>query len=447
MQKAARKSVIVGGGFVGLASALHLQSIGRQVTLVDPAKPGSAASASYGNAGTMAPYSNVPVNSPSLLRNLPSMLFDKTSPLSIKPSAHLATMLPWASLFAWNCRPVAVEQTAAALGALLSRAEYGYDAVWKQAGVDIDLSMGRHASHDVEGQSELPFAVRRGQGHLILQRSEAAMKGSEAGIEMRARHVADLRIQALSQDEVLELEPALDAASCAGGAWLFPDGWFLNEPGALLRALAAGFERGGGELRTGAAAVAIRADGGGAAVTLHDGSVLLADEVVVAAGAHSAGLVADSLGEFCPLETERGYPVAFEPGSERLLSRGVTDPVSGWIATPMGGGLRVAGKVELGGVHASPTPAHWAQIEREAQAAIGGVGSRAPASDWMGFRPTMPDSLPVIGRSSTLPCVFYAFGHQHVGWTLGGITGQLIAELVQGKQPSVVRAPIRLPRF
>ena len=125
----------------------------------------------------------------------------------------------------------------------------------------------------------------------------------------------------------------------------------------------------------------------------------------------------------------------------------MTDPLSGWIATPMGGGLRVAGKVELGGLHAPPSPAHWAQIERETQATIGGVGARTPASDWMGFRPTMPDSLPVIGRSRTLPCVLYAFGHQHVGWTLGGITGQLIAELAQGKQPSVDLAPYSLDRF
>ena len=107
---------------------------------------------------------------------------------------------------------------------------------------------------------------------------------------------------------MLELEPALNPASCAGGGWFFPDGWFLTEPRALLRALAAGFERGGGELRTGAAAVALRAaDGGGASVRLADSAELHADEVVVAAGAHSAGLVSGSLGEWCPLDTERGY--------------------------------------------------------------------------------------------------------------------------------------------
>ena len=389
----ARRSIVIGGGFVGLASALHLQRIGRHVILIERTEVASAAAASYGNAGTMAAYANVPVNSPKLLGKLPSMLLDETSPLSIKPSTHLASMLPWAALFAWNCRPAAVERTAAGLGVLLSRAESGYEAVWKQADVDIDLPMGDYACHNVPGQREQPYAVRKGQGQLFLMRSEAAMKDSEAGVALRRRHVADVRIHALSQDEVLSLEPALSAESCAGGALLFPDGWFLNEPGALLRALAAGFERGGGELRSGAAVIGIcGADGGGATVTLDDQSILHADEVVIAAGAHSAGLVSSCLGEYCPLDTERGYHIAFEPGSEQLLSRSVTDPSLGWIATPMAGGLRVAGKVELGGVRAPASPARWHQIEREARAVIQEAGPRIPSSDWMGFRPTVRDA-------------------------------------------------------
>ena len=118
---ASRKSVVIGGGFVGLSSAIHLQRIGREVTLVDRAAAGSAAAASYGNAGTMAAYACVPVNSPSLFRKLPGMLMDEGSPLSIKPTPYLASMIPWAALFAWNCRPAAVERTAAGLGALLGR--------------------------------------------------------------------------------------------------------------------------------------------------------------------------------------------------------------------------------------------------------------------------------------------------------------------------------------
>ena len=183
------RSVVVGGGFVGLASALHLQRIGRAVTLVERSPIGGAAAASYGNAGTMAAYANVPVNSPAVLRNAPSMLLDPSSPLSLKPGAHLATMLQWGAIFAWNCRPAAVEHTAAALGALLSKAEAGYEAVWKQSGVDVDAPMGVHASHGADGQRERPFAVRRGQGHLFVYRSEAAMRATAAGAALRARHV------------------------------------------------------------------------------------------------------------------------------------------------------------------------------------------------------------------------------------------------------------------
>ena len=230
-----KKSVVVGGGFVGLASALHLQRLGRKVVLVERSSAiGGASAASHGNAGTMAAYANVPVNSPSVLRNLPSLLLDAASPLSIKPCGHLVSMLPWAALFAWNCRPAAVERTASALGALLSKSESGYEAVWKQAGVDLDHAMGAHAS----SKSERPFAVRKGQGHLFIYPSAEAMKASEASAALRKQHVAGLRMHALTQDEVLELEPNLNPDSCAGGAWHFPDGWFLNEPGALLRALA-----------------------------------------------------------------------------------------------------------------------------------------------------------------------------------------------------------------
>ena len=126
-------------------------------------------------------------------------------------------------------------------GALLSRADAGYEAVWKQAGIDIDGAMGVHASSDADGQREKPFAVR--EGYLLLQRSEAAMKASEAGAALRSRHVANLRMEALSSDEVAELEPALAPSCRVGGAWFFPDGWFLNEPGALAARARVRFRR------------------------------------------------------------------------------------------------------------------------------------------------------------------------------------------------------------
>ena len=442
---AAKSAVVIGGGFVGLSCALHLQRIGRRVVLVDRGSVGGAQSASYGNAGTMACYANVPTNSPSLFRKLPGMLLDPSSPLSVRVTPHLVvSMLPWAALFAWHCRPSAVEHTADALGALLARAEAGYEPVWKQAGIDVDGPMGEHASGDEFARSR-PYAVRN--GYLLLQRTEEMMRASEAGAALRRRGLGDgLKMEALTADEVLALEPALSDRVVAGGAWYFSDGWFLSEPAALLRALVAGFETGGGVFREGEA-THLRADAtAGAAVRLDDGSELVADDVVVAAGAHSKALAA-SIGDWVPLDTERGYHVAFARGTESLLTRAVCDPTEGFIASPMAGGLRVAGKVELGGLRAPADASRYAEIERATCAMIPGIGARCEEEDWLGFRPTMPDALPVIGRSGRVPAVVYAFGHQHVGWTLGGVTGQLVAEIVEGRAPSVDIEPYRAGRF
>ena len=113
----------------------------------------------------------------------------------------------------------------------------------------------------------------------------------------------------------------------------------------------------------------------------------------------------------------------------------------------MAGGLRVAGKVELGGLVAGADASRYTEIERATCEMIPGIGARREEEDWLGFRPTMPDALPVIGRSGRVPAVVYAFGHQHVGWTLGGVTGQLVAEIVEGRAPSVDVGPYRAGRF
>ena len=326
-------SLVIGGGFVGLSCALHLQRLGRRVTLLDRS-PVSAAAASFGNAGTMAVYANVPVNSPGVLRRLPSMLMDSNGPLSVKPTAHLPSMLPWAALFAWNCRRSAVEHSARALGALLSRAESGYEAVFEQAGVDVDGTMGEHSG--TRADAERPFAVRH--GYLLVQRTPAVMEASAAGAALRRRFVDGLRMEALSQAETLALEPHLSPHVCEGGAWFFPDGWFLSEPAALMRALLAGFERRGGAVRVGSAVALAAQPGAGVVARLSDGSVTAAaDEAVVAAGAHSGALAA-SVGDWCPLDTERGYHVAFGEGSEAQLTHAAvaspTPACSGLAALP-----------------------------------------------------------------------------------------------------------------
>ncbi len=193
--------------------------------------------------------------------------------------------------------------------------------------------------------------------------------------------------------------------------------------------------------------------GANVGVTTAGGEVLWADVAVVSAGAHSAPLVR-AAGDWVPLDTERGHSVEWAPGSEELLRRAVCSPARGFIASPMSGGLRAAGLVELGGTEAGITAARCDQLERDTRSLLGAaasdgrlLGPRDRERDWLGFRPTLPDALPVIGRSSKSPHVLYAFGHQHVGWTLGGITGLLVAELACGQEPSTDLWPFRPGRF
>jgi|EP00802_Teleaulax_amphioxeia_P014419 glycine/D-amino acid oxidase-like deaminating enzyme len=446
---AREKSVaVVGGGFVGLSTALLLRRAGHAVTLIEAAK-GGALSASHGNAGTFAPYACVHINRPGLVWDVPRMLASSTGPLSLVASPHLLRMLPWFGLFLRHCRPDKVRASSQALGSLLAPAEAAYDSVWTAAGVHVDEPMGRFAS-GASSAASLPFSARH--GYLLLQKTEAMMKASQGAAQTRRECVPGLRMEALTTAEVLELEPNLSPAAAAGGAWFFPDGWFLREPGALLRALASGFEEAGGEARYGARATALRPQHDSVAIELDgDGGSVVVDEVVVAGGAHSCALAA-SIGDWIPLDTERGYHVEWEEGSEAVFTRAVCDPSQGYISSPMSGGLRSAGLVELGGTGAGPTPVRYRQLEEATRSmlnpsAAAKLGPRVKTADWLGFRPTMPDALPVIGRSLRAPRVVYAFGHQHIGWTLGGITGQLVTELIDGREPSVDLRPFRPDRF
>jgi D-amino-acid dehydrogenase len=205
--------------------------------------------------------------------------------------------------------------------------------------------------------------------------------------------------------------------------------------------------------------------------------------VVIAAGAHSAAL-AEQCGDRVPLDTERGYSVQWGPGDAfvcenvsktstplrpmPLLTRPVCSSEGGFIVTPMAGGVRAAGLVELGGLRAGPVASRFEQLDAETRALFAPrdarrsanpksetgtgafswtLGARDREKDWLGFRPTLPDALPVIGPSSRVPGVLYAFGHQHIGWTLGGITGRLVADLATGKAPEVDLAPFSARRF
>ena len=412
-----RRVAVIGAGMVGVSSALWLQASGHEVTLVDRGDPGRGAS--YGNAGIFATYGCIPINSPRRFLDTPSMLFDPRAPLSIQWS-YLPRFLPWALRFLAACRPGRVRSTVRALASILQRAEEGFAPLARRAGLESLLGAA---------------------GSLYVYESERSWRRDAKDRARRRGH--GVAFHELGPSEVHALEPAL-ARVVHRGVHL-EDVFFLRNPHAVVDGLARAFVQWGGCLRRAEATGVVRRGSGpgGLEVVCADGRIA-ADRVVVASGAWSKRLLG-RLADPVPLDTERGYHVMF-PGSASLLNHPVAPADGGFFMTPMEGGLRAAGTVEFAGLDAPPRPARTEALVAAARRLLPDLG--APGETWLGFRPTLPDALPAIGPLPGEPRILCAFGHQHLGMTLGGITGKLIAELVDGTgPPSVDLAPFRPDRF
>jgi glycine/D-amino acid oxidase-like deaminating enzyme len=388
---------VVGAGIIGLAAAFRLAAAGREVVVIDPNEPASGAS--WGNAGTLAPYACTPVGNPDVLRNLPSLLFNAESPLAIRLGA-LPTLVPWLSRFVRQSLPAAARRNGLALAGLLREAM----PAWR------DLADQAHVSD-----------LFRQEGCLYLYREKMPAKDAEWGA--RLRDEMGVGQNRLTAAEVAEMEPALPPV--AGGLF-FPDAAHIKDPAALTKRMAAEAElRGASFQRASVERLAPQGDG---TIRLTCGDRIMdAHTVVLAAGAWSRSL-ALQVGEKIPLDTERGYHVEFDMDSP-LIKRPVSPIDLGFYLTPMPGRLRVAGTVELGGLAAPVNPSRIALLERGARKLFPNLG---PVSgQWLGFRPSLPDSLPVIGRSRHCENVIHAFGHGHLGMTLAGITSQAVAGLIE----------------
>ncbi len=394
---------IVGAGMVGVSCALWARMRGLSVLLLDENPPGSGAS--YGNAGTIATYACVPVNSPDILWNLPSLLFSKESPLGID-WAYALRNLPWMLAFLRNCTPARVARITDILGDLLARADSGLDPLIEAAGAG-DLMVANDC--------------------LYIYSTAAGFARAATGLEGRRRN--GVAFDVLEEAAIRALEPALKLPIHKG--LMFRGARHVRDPQALIERLHACFlEKGGQWRQTGVTRTEAADDG----VTLHlaDGGTRVADKVVIAAGAHSKS-IAGSGAEALPLDTERGHHLMFHKHGG-LVSRPVGWADGGLYATPMAAGLRIAGTVEIAGLEQPKSPHRLAYLKRKAHQMFGDIG--APDEDWLGFRPTMPDALPVIGRSPHSGRILHAFGHQHVGLTLGGITGRIIADLAEDRAPN-----------
>jgi D-amino-acid dehydrogenase len=403
---------VIGAGVIGLTIALELVEAGREVVLVDPGEPGMGAS--YGNAGTIATYAVNPVGTPAVLRSLPSLLFSRTSPLAIRHRA-LPSLTPWLLRFLRQSLPAAADRNAQVLATLLQDAgERWDDLALKVAGAGI---------------------LQR-RGCLYLYETPQAFAGAEA--EMAPRKALGVEVELIGPDRLAELEPGLPPGM--GGGVFFPDATFLDDPGRMMGLIAAA-------VLTKARHVRARADrltrGPDGVVVEGPGLHLHARRVVIAAGAQSRDL-ARQAGDRVPLDTERGYHVEWDM-AEPLLSRPTCPTARGIYFCPMAGRLRVAGTVELGGLHLPPSPHRLNKLVEGARAFFPDLGE--PDRSWMGFRPSIPDSLPVIGPSRGGDDVILAFGHGHLGVTLAPVTARIIAALVAGKKPQEDISRLRPDRF
>jgi D-amino-acid dehydrogenase len=412
VDRTASEVAVVGAGVIGLTVALRLASEGREVVVLDPEPPGSGAS--YGNAGTIADYAVQPVGTPAVLKSLPSLLFDRTSPLSVRRDA-LPSLAPWLLRFARQSLPGPARSNAVALAGLLADA----GPLWRElaaavGGADILRQTGCLYLYDS------PAAVRAAAGDLAFRRS------------------LGVAVETVSAAEVTALEPALPPVA---GAALFPGALFLTDPGAMMARLAAAGMAAGVRL-VAARVERLDREAGGVALT-GPGLHLTARHAVIAAGARSK-LLARRAGDRVPLDTERGYHAEWDMEAP-LLSRPSAMVARGFYLCPMAGRMRAAGTVELGGIDAPPSPHRIARLVEGARGVFPQLGP--PDRTWMGLRPSIPDSLPVIGASRGGRAVIHAFGHGHLGVTLAPATARIVADLVAGRQPSDTAAPCSPMRF
>ncbi|MFC7397374.1 NAD(P)/FAD-dependent oxidoreductase [Chelatococcus sp. GCM10030263] len=411
-----RDVTVIGGGIVGLASAIALQDDGHAVEIIERERPG--AGATFGNCGLLAVGEVVPISKPGVVRKIPGWLRDPEGPLFVRPRA-LVRELPWLLRFLWAGRPRRVVEAARILASLTRHAEADYRALLGRAGLSDNLVPAEnlivfHSRDDYE-RDRFTWDLRSSLGF-----SHAFLTGGE----------------------VRALEPALGGPITCGALLT---GWHqFSDPFMMAQRLAAYFQARGGVIRMSAVEGIETAAGKASAVRLADGERLPVRRVVLAAGAWSRPL-ARGLGLRVPLAALQGYHHhVLAPGVS--LGRPVLYGNGGFVVTPMETGLRIAGTIEVAGADPRPNLARADIIARKAAQILPGL-DLSGGTQWMGPRPFMPDSLPVLGAAPGHSNVVLAYGHGQVGVTLAATTGRIVADLVAGRTPPVDLAPFRPDRF
>lgn len=406
--------IVLGAGVVGLSTALYLRRDGFAVTVIDSLPPGGGAS--FGNAGMISADTAAPIAIPGMLQKVPGWLADRKGPLVVRPG-YLPTALPWLMRWVREGRLERVFEISDALRALHKDAF----TCWQEL-------VGPRVFGDL---------IRR-SGQIQIWDSDAETPG--AAIERRVRERHGLEVQTLDADDLQQMVPGISRN--VKRALLVPGNGYTVSPARLVGALADALRREGGEI------VAERAmkilPRHGRHVVMTNVSNRAAKNVVVATGAWSSELLAP-LGIRPPLETERGYHAMLpQPSIEPRYT--ISYKSRGFGVTPMEGGLRAAGTVEFAGLHAPPDETRAMVLAERARELFPGLEHGEPRL-WMGFRPSTPDSLPILGGVASRPGLFLAFGHGHFGMTGGPPSGRLVARLVRGAAAEFDLSPYRIDRF
>ncbi|QRY65099.1 FAD-binding oxidoreductase (plasmid) [Ensifer sp. PDNC004] len=406
--------IVIGAGVVGLSAAIAAQARGLSVTVLD--REGPAAGASAGNAGAFAFTDILPLASPGILKKAPKWLLDPLGPLSVPP-AYAAQIAPWMFRFWRACSASRVAHSTTAQTAMMDLSKAELEPFLAETGT-------------------LPML--RKEGNLQVYESDAELKASLPGWTARAEHGIEFRHMGAA--EMAEIQPGLASRFTHG---TFTPGWYsIADPKLYTLALADHFRAKGGVIER-AEVTALKPVEGGVELTA-DGKTRRTEQVVLSAGAFSHQ-VARTLGEHIPLETERGYNTTLPQDAFDLRTQ-VTFGGHGFVVTRLSTGIRVGGAVELGGLKLPPNFRRSEAMLKKAQTFLPGFKSGGGVQ-WMGFRPSLPDSLPAIGRARATGRVVYAFGHGHLGLTQSAGTARLVADLLTGRRPAIDISSFSPQRF
>tara|TARA_B100001093_G_scaffold483666_1_gene516399 strand:+ start:392 stop:1633 length:1242 start_codon:yes stop_codon:yes gene_type:complete len=404
---------IVGAGIQGISNALFLQKKGFEVTIFDRDNPGSPV-ASYGNAGHFSPYASLSLNRTDVLTDVPSMLLSSTGPLALKWN-YIPKMIPWFVKFILNTSKNKMMHTAKNMHQILDLALPAYDELFDE--IDLD-------------------GLVENKGILYVW-NDKDLKSRE--LEINVRNELGVHQQLVNKKEIHDLEPNLKPFYHAGV--YYPYARHARNPKKILLKFFELFLKKGGKFqKLDIKNIEFKEQ---QPILKSETEQFIFDKVVVACGAFSKKLT-DNLNEKIPLDTERGYHVHFK-NCDHLLQRPVIFSNRGFGITPMEQGLRVVGTVEFGGLKNPISKSRIKNLINNAKYMLGDLPDHE--DEWLGFRPTLPDFLPVMGPSKNHKNVFYCFGHHHLGWTLGPISGKIVSGMIAKENTNLNLDPYSSLRF